>query len=168
MSELVFQTEWFQVRKEDSPYYKDPYYIIDFPVGIIILALTPDNKVILVQQYRPPVHSITLELPAGMQDKGETPLETAIRELYEETGYRCTDWKHLASGTLYQSRIGTEEQVYVGTGAVLDPNFVSKEPITTVLVNFTKAKDLFGVSVTNFVYYAVLSLAEDRLNLGEN
>jgi len=53
----------------------------------VILALTPDNQVITVTQYRPGHQQILTELPAGFVDPGETPLQAAQRELLEETGY---------------------------------------------------------------------------------
>jgi ADP-ribose pyrophosphatase len=54
---------------------------------IAILALTPDNKVLLVRQYRPGPDLILDELPDGYVDDGESPTEAAHRELREETGY---------------------------------------------------------------------------------
>ena len=53
-----------------------------------ILALTKDNKVILVRQFRPGTEKFYDEMPAGQFDKDETPLESAKRELLEETGYQ--------------------------------------------------------------------------------
>lgn len=54
----------------------------------MICTLKPSNRLILVRQYRPPVNKFTIEFPAGLVNHGESPEETAIRELREETGYR--------------------------------------------------------------------------------
>jgi len=53
-----------------------------------IVPITSDNKVILLRQYRYPANKMLWEIPAGLLDAGETPLDCAIRELKEETG--CT------------------------------------------------------------------------------
>lgn len=56
-----------------------------------------DARIVMVRQYRPAVGETLWELPAGMRDvPDEPPLETAKRELAEETGYRAGSWSHLA------------------------------------------------------------------------
>ena len=52
-----------------------------------ILALTEDNQVLLVEQFRPGPGKVLTELPGGYVDEGETSKEAAQRELREETGY---------------------------------------------------------------------------------
>ena len=54
---------------------------------LIVPILRPSGRVVLVRQYRPPLGAPTVEFPAGLVDEGETPAETALRELREETGY---------------------------------------------------------------------------------
>jgi ADP-ribose pyrophosphatase len=69
--------------------------------GAIIVAVTPENKLLLVEQYRIPVHSKTIEFPAGiLGDEGahESDAEGARRELLEETGYEAERVELLTTG----------------------------------------------------------------------
>lgn len=69
---------------------------------VIILACTPDNKLLLVEQFRPPVDSLVIELPAGLvndqKGKRETVITAAKRELLEETGYTAKKYRKLIEG----------------------------------------------------------------------
>jgi ADP-ribose pyrophosphatase len=62
-----------------------------------VVPLTSRGEVVLVRQWRQPLGAFTLELPSGGVDAGEEPGEAAGRELFEETGYRAEELKHLAS-----------------------------------------------------------------------
>lgn len=66
--------------------------VLDAPDWVNIVALTPEKKVVIVQQYRFGTQSMTSEIPAGIVEAHETPREAAIRELQEETGYTSQDW----------------------------------------------------------------------------
>lgn len=60
--------------------------VVNHPGGVAIAALTKDNELLFVRQYRYPFKEVVLELPAGKLEKGTTPLENGKRELLEETG----------------------------------------------------------------------------------
>ena len=60
-----------------------------------MLAVGDDGRVLVVRQYRYAMQRAYVELPAGKIDPGETPLQTARRELLEETGYTAREWAHL-------------------------------------------------------------------------
>lgn len=64
------------------------YDIKDEPTSCHILALTPENKVVLERVFRPGTEEIILDMPAGFVDAGEDPKDTAERELLEETGMK--------------------------------------------------------------------------------
>lgn len=55
--------------------------------AVLVVAITPDNQVVLIRQYRPGPNEVLLELPGGGLDKGLTPQAAARKELLEETGY---------------------------------------------------------------------------------
>ncbi|MFD1777238.1 NUDIX hydrolase [Fredinandcohnia salidurans] len=63
--------------------------LIKHPGAVAILALTDENKIVMVQQYRKALDKVIVEIPAGKLEKGEAPEVTAKRELEEETGYDC-------------------------------------------------------------------------------
>jgi len=99
-SEYLFREVWFTVRKDkcETPDGKivDPYYVFEFPTWATALALTEDNKVILVRQYRHAVGEVSLELPGGCVDDSDQSFQEAIaRELLEETGYEFTHFDYL-------------------------------------------------------------------------
>lgn len=66
------------------------------PGAAIILPLFEDGSVLLERQFRYPLGQHFYELPAGKLEAGEPPIETAKRELLEETGYTAGEWRELA------------------------------------------------------------------------
>ena len=68
------------------------FYVTELPDWVNVIAITTDGKFIIEEQYRHGIQKVCFELCAGMVDEGETPLETAKRELLEETGYSDGNW----------------------------------------------------------------------------
>lgn len=73
----------------------DPYFVVELPTSACAMAITEDNKIILVSQYRYPVNEVFLELPGGFVDEGEQPHHAVARELLEETGYTFGSFQYL-------------------------------------------------------------------------
>lgn len=67
----------------------ETFYCIEAPDWINVIPLTENDEVLFVRQYRFGIEGFTLEIPGGMCDPGEAPLEAAGRELREETGHRA-------------------------------------------------------------------------------
>lgn len=66
-----------------------------------VVAITPDEQLVMVRQFRFGVRAVTLEIPGGLVDPGEEHSVTASRELREETGYASDSWAYL--GDIYQN-----------------------------------------------------------------
>lgn len=71
--------------------------IVKHPGAVAIIAITEDKKIILVEQYRKALERSIIEIPAGKMETGESPVETALRELEEETGYTTNNLQYLQS-----------------------------------------------------------------------
>lgn len=71
--------------------------IVKHPGAVAIIAITPENKIVMVEQFRKPLGRTIVEIPAGKLEKGEKPEATAKRELEEETGYTCSNLQLLIS-----------------------------------------------------------------------
>jgi len=64
------------------------YYVLESVDWVNVIAVTPDQKLVMIEQFRHGSNTVELEIPGGMMDPGETdPVASAVRELREETGY---------------------------------------------------------------------------------
>jgi ADP-ribose pyrophosphatase len=84
---LAFKTPWFELIGKKIGTNEALHYSISTQDYVSIFAVTENGKFPLVRQFRPAIEKITLELPSGHVDKGETPEQAAGRELREETGF---------------------------------------------------------------------------------
>lgn len=117
----VFQTPWFEIRTVDPGQEPsgttEPYYCLVRPNGVLAFVLDREGAVVLVEQYRPPLGRVTLEMPAGSVDKGETPEAAVVREVLEETGLVCESWHSITPCRLAPQREDAVDHFFVGLGA---------------------------------------------------
>lgn len=120
---------------------------IDFAKGVCILPITADKEIICIKQYRHALKSWQWELPAGMIDnENDAPLETAKRELEEETGNKAEYWMDL--GSFYPSAGSTSEEIYLfaATGLIateqqlenseqIEVHKLTMEEVMTLIIN---------------------------------
>ena len=121
--------------------------IVEHPGGVCIAALTKDNELLFVRQFRYPYKEIVLELPAGKLEKGQTPLENGKRELLEETGAAGSHYMPL--GKVYPSPGYTGEIIHLyfctveefGEQHPDDDEFVTVERIPIDRAEETRCQD---------------------------
>jgi 8-oxo-dGTP pyrophosphatase MutT (NUDIX family) len=118
---------WINVRADScvttSGTKIDPYYVLTYPDWVHVVALTKDDCLVMVQQYRHAARKVFLELPGGIVDPTDVRIEDAAeRELLEETGYRSSNMQRVAS--LYTNPATHTNRVHtcVATDSFLNEN----------------------------------------------
>lgn len=96
------------------------FYVLEAPEWINVLPITSDNEIVLVEQYRHGVEEVTLEIPGGMVDPGEKPIEAANRELLEETGYISEDWEFLGKASSNPAFMTNYTHLFLAKNCVQD------------------------------------------------
>ena len=98
-SEYLSRRPWLTARRDvvrlPDGRINPEYYVLEYPDWVNVIAITKDGDVVLERQYRHGLGKTCYELPCGVIEKGESPLEAAKRELLEETGYAGGEWKEL-------------------------------------------------------------------------
>jgi ADP-ribose pyrophosphatase len=114
----VFSTDWFDVvaKRVASRPADAPYYSLELPDYVSVLATTDAGEILLVRQYRPAVEQSTLELPGGHVDGDEPPEAAARRELLEETGYAANELELLGCLVPDSGRLSNRLWCYFAAG----------------------------------------------------
>ena len=148
--EILLKTSKFRVERRTKVTAKGESItreVVVHPGAVVILPLLDPGRIVMVRNHRCSIDRELLELPAGTCEPDEEPIETASRELIEETGYRAGTISPLA--TFYTSPGITDElmHAYVATdltrvGQRLDPG----EEINPEICDLTHARKLLATS----------------------
>ena len=117
---LVSRT-WLEVREQrvrlGNGNEIEQFHLVNGPHWTAVLCLTTDRHVVLVRQYRHGFGGASLELPAGVIEPSEAPIDAARRELLEESGFEATTIEPLLSAAPEPSRSTTRAHFFFAQGA---------------------------------------------------
>lgn len=121
---ILVQDRWIDLRAQKcltpQGVILDPFYVLDYPDFVNVVALTEDARIVLVREYRHGIRQSVLNLPGGWIERGEHPLAAAKRELAEEAGFVSGDWREVARFGADIGRQNNSVHVFLATGATAD------------------------------------------------
>lgn len=119
-SEYLIRRPWLTARKDKvrlpNGQVNDEYYVLEYPTWVNIIALTKDGQMLIERQYRHGLDLTSYELPAGVMEEGEQPLEAAKRELWEETGYAGGEWAEYMVASANPSCMSNLNHTFIARG----------------------------------------------------
>lgn len=144
----------------------DPYWVMHLPDWVAVLAVTPDERVVLVRQWRQAARRWVLEPPGGVIDEGD-PVAAALRELREETGYAAAQARYVGAMFSDPSRNTNRLHVVVAEGVTLAgaPEREASEEMVVEMLDLAAlragyARGLLG----NALHVAVVAMALEALD----
>ena len=147
--EVMFSNEYVELVKDNVVTSKGvvipDYYSINTRHAVIVVALDKCLNVVLKREYRHPLNSILIELPAGTIEEDETDgLVVAKRELREETGYVSNDWTYLGTYIESPSKTNTEISLYLAKDSInaSDQSLDESEDIEVLVIPFSDAVEM--------------------------
>lgn len=147
-SEKLFSAPWLNVRKDvcelpDGRRHND-YYILEYPDWATAFALTEDNKVVMVRQYRHGLGVISTELPGGVIDNNEKPEAAIARELMEETGYKFDSIEALGKVSPNPATSTNYMHMFLATGGkkVAEQKLDDTEDVEVLIHSIDEVKQL--------------------------
>jgi ADP-ribose diphosphatase len=141
--ELLLETSRFRVVRHTQQLADGKIHrreTVVHPGAVVILPLLADDQVCLIRNYRIAVDEELIELPAGTMNVGEDPLETARRELAEETGYRAAEIQRLYEYWISPGILSERMHFYLATGLQPGPSALEAgEQIRNLIVPWREA-----------------------------
>ncbi len=169
-SEYLFKRPWLTVRKEcvELPDgRKNPeYYIIEYPDWVNVIAVTEDGNFVMERQYRHALGKTCYEIPCGVMEPGENPMEAAKRELLEETGYGEGEWSEFMtlspnpstntniSHTFVARNVRKIASQHLDATEDISVHILSKEDLLNLLRNGEILQALMAAPLWKFFYEA--------------
>jgi 8-oxo-dGTP pyrophosphatase MutT (NUDIX family) len=164
---------WLEVREQRVRLANgneiEQFHLVTGPHWTAVLCLTEDRQIVLVRQYRHGFGGASLELPAGVIEPSEAPIDAARRELLEESGFEAALMEPLFSTAPEPSRSSTRAHFFFASGAraVASQHLDQCEDLQVVLVPVSELLELIDDGhIVHAAHLAAILLAWRRGLLG--
>ena len=157
-------SKWLTVIERDVLFSdeveKETYYSVRPYDYVSILAITDDQRIPLVKQYRPVLERENIEFPGGLIDTNESPEKTALRELREEVGLIASNVKSLGILSPDPGRLENRFHCFFSNNTKADPNIIIEKRINLIWVDFEELREMvLDGRFCSSLHIALLALA---------
>jgi len=165
----VYRNPWISVREDKviRPGGTEGIFgVVEMKAGSSVLALTDDNEVFLVREYKYGIEHDSIESISGAIDGSETPLETAKRELKEELGLEASEWIDLGIVNPFTTIINSPNYMFLARGLTVGENNPDDgEILHTIKMPFSEVVDMvMNGEITHSASCVLVLKAERYLN----
>ena len=147
-SEYLIKRPWLTARRDELELPDGriipEYYVLEYPDWVNVIAITKDGLFVMERQYRHALGCTCYELPCGVMEEGESPLEAVKRELSEETGYGGGEWTELMTLSANPSTMTNLTHCFLATGIekMTDQHLDPTEELSVHLLTREEVLDL--------------------------
>ena len=171
-SEYIHKGPWATLRSDkcEMPDGRivEQYYVLEYPNWVNAVAITEDNKILMVKQYRHAAAIVSLEIPGGVIDGDESPEHAMRRELLEETGYQFDSMELLCTVYANPSTANNHTYCYLAKGGkkVQEQSLDEHEELVVEEYTIDEVKKLLSENKIaqslhcTGLYYALIKLGE--------
>ncbi len=146
--EYISRRPWLTARRDriELPDGRiiEEYYVLEYPDWVNVIAITKEGEFVMEKQYRHGLGVDSIELPCGVMEEGETPMEAAQRELLEETGYGGGEWSRLMTVAPNPGSMSNLSHSFLAVGVekIAEPSLDATEELTVHLMSEEEVRSL--------------------------
>jgi 8-oxo-dGTP pyrophosphatase MutT (NUDIX family) len=171
-SEYLFKDgPWLTIRKDkcELPNGKimPAFYVQEYPEWASAFALTKNNEVLLIKQYRHGIEQVTIEVPGGVVDDTEKAEDAIRRELLEETGYRFESFEFLGKVCANPSTGDNYLHMFLATGGekIAEQKLDETEDVEVIIYTIDEVKQLLKENkIVQSLHVSCIFYALNKLN----
>ena len=149
-TEYLIKRKWLTARRDTVQLpdgrINEEYYILEYPDWVNVIAVTKDGEFVMERQYRHGAGEVGCELPCGVLEDGESPLDGAKRELLEETGYGNGSWVKLMTISANPDCMTNRVHCYLATEVerIASPELDATEDLEVILMSRDEVKAILA------------------------
>jgi len=163
-SRIIVSNPWFRLRQDRvirPDGRRGVYNTVLAPAAVGVVPCFDDGSILLVGQYRYSIARYSWEIPEGGGKPGERPIQTARRELLEETGYRAARFRSL--GIFHTSNCFTNETAYLFSARGLTPGTPDQDGTEQIVTRRVAFEDAYRMAVEGRITDSITIVALFRL-----